>query len=432
MSAFSAVQNALEKHIGPVATKLSTNNVIKSMSAGMMGTMPITLGVAFISIAINLPIPGWMNLLNSTGISLFCNMALTVTMNMLALYLLFCISSHYGKSLGIGGTSAPVMAMGIFLVLMPIGFERTDAGATFSINTSYLGSKGIFIALVISILVPKILSLLLKRVSVKLPDSVPPIVGDSLSPTFAAIIMFTSAVAIKIGFVATPWGNIFDMVNTVVAMPIMHIGSSPIAPIFVRMLGCSLWFFGVHPSAISSLYTPVMAACNMENIDAFLAGQPLPHLEWAIVNLVCMSGGTSEGIGLLLSSLTARAERYKAVSRLSLIPAVCNITEPLMFGIPAVLNPVFFIPMVLVKPLVGFATLGLVKLGLGGAFNPTIMMPWITPVPITGFMQGGFELLIIVLVAIALSFLLYLPFFRMADDMALEEERKLVEQESAQ
>ncbi len=234
--------------------------------------------------------------------------------------------------------------------------------------------------------------------------------------------MFTATILIKIAFAYTPWGSVFDMVNEVVAAPIMNVGSSVWAPIVVRTLACTLWFFGVHPSAISSMYTPVITACNLANVEAFVAGDPLPYLDWAIMNFMLAAGGTTEGIGLMLSSLTAKSERYKVVSRLGAIPGICNITEPLMFGLPAVLNPSYFIPMVLIKPVVGLWTLLMITLGVTASFNPTISMPWITPTIITAFMQGGLGLFITAAGAIALSFLLYLPFFKMLDHQALAEE----------
>lgn len=87
MSAFNTFQTVLEKYIGPVAAKLGQNRVLRSLTAGMMGAMPITLGVALISIAINLPIPGWSEMLATSGASLLVNCALTVTMSSLAIYL---------------------------------------------------------------------------------------------------------------------------------------------------------------------------------------------------------------------------------------------------------------------------------------------------------------------------------------------------------
>ena len=421
MSAFNTFQTVLEKYIGPVAAKLGQNRVLRSLTAGMMGTMPVTLGVALISIAINLPIPGWSEMLATSGASLLINCALTVTMSSLAIYLVVCIAYNFGKELNLKGTNAAVMAMGVFLVLMPIEIQ-TENGTAFMINAAYLGSKGIFVGMVIGIVVPAVLAWLLKRVELKLPDSVPPIVGTSLQPTFAAIIIFTVVILMKVGFAFTPWGSIFDMVNEVVAAPIMNVGSSVWAPIVVRTLACTLWFFGVHPSAISSMYTPVITACTLANTEAFVAGEPLPYLDWAIMNFMLAAGGTTEGIGLLLSSLTAKSERYKMISRLGAIPGIFNITEPLMFGLPAVLNPMYFFPMVLIKPVVGLWTLLMITLGVTSTFNPTISMPWSTPTVITAFMQGGLGLFITAVGAVVLAFLLYLPFFKMLDKQALAEE----------
>ena len=423
MSAFEGIQSFLDKHLAPFAVKLSSNEILKSISGGLIATMPITLGVSLISIVINLPIPGWTDFLASSGLSAVANQVLAVTMNMLSPYIVVALSYRFGKLRGLSGMTSAILSLGAFLILMPLTVETADYSSTYFLNMTYLGSGGIFVALIVGLAVPAVLSVLMKRVSLKLPDTVPPMVSDSLNPTFAAMILFVLCLLLKWGMMFTPWGNLFDMISGVVAAPIMNVGTSPIALILVQTFSMFLWFFGIHPSAITNVYMPVLMACNMGNMEAALAGQSLPYFEWAIVCGIIISGGTAEGIGLAVSSLFAKSERFKALSRISFVPALFNITEPLMFGLPAVLNPVFFIPMVLVKPLCGLVTLGLTQLGLANAFNPLISMPWITPTFITTFLQGGFGYLAIALINIVLAVALFFPFFKVADRAALAEER---------
>lgn len=430
MAVFDAVQGALDRYIAPLATKLSASNIIKALSGGMMSAMPVTLGVALLAIAVNLPIPGWTEWLAASGLSAVVNQVLAVSMNMLALYMVFAMSYRWGKSLELPGMTAAIVTIGMFLVLMPLVVETSDYSVTYLINTSYLGSNGIFLGIILSILVPKVLQLLMKHLRLKLPDSVPPMVTDSLSPTFAAIVMFTVACLIKWGIMFTPWGNLFDLINTLVATPIMNVGSSPLAIILVYTFASLLWFFGVHPSAILNVYAPVISAITMANIEALLSGQPLPHLTWQVINLVMSIGGTGEGIGVALSALTAKSERYKAISRLAIVPAIFNISEPLMFGIPVVLNPTFFIPIVLATPVCGAIAWGLSELGLGAALSPAVNVPWIMPQPITGFLAGGIGVCAIIVVCIIAATLVFFPFFKMADRMALADERAATTEEA--
>lgn len=423
MALFDGIQSVLDKHVAPIAAKVNANQAIKALSTGMMSTMPITLGVALLAIIVNLPIEGLTAFLSSTGLADIANQVLAVTMNMLAVYLAASVAYHYGKARGLSGITSMIVTLGVFFVLLPLDIEATEYSVTYRINTAYMGSNGIFVAIILSLIIPVVLSFLMKHLSLKLPDSVPPMVTDSLSPTFSAIIMFTGACLIKWALGFTPWGNLFDLITTVIATPVMYVGSSPLAVIFVWTFASLLWFFGVHPSAVVNIYSPVITACILGNVEAFLNGQPLPYLTWNVVYLVTQLGGTAEGIGLALSSLTAKSERYKALSKISFIPDLFNISEPLMFGMPVVLNPTFFVPVVLSTPVCcGLAWL-MAILGLGNGFNPTVSAPWVMPWPITGFLQGGLGCLVVVLVCIVAATLLYYPFFRTADHMALADEK---------
>lgn len=423
MAAFDAIQNVLDRHVGPIATKMSANRGIQAISGGMMATMPVVLGIAIIAIVIFLPIEPLQQFLNSTGLYLVGAQAMSVTMSMLAIYMVFTISSRFGESLGVNPTSSAVFAIGVFLVLMPLQTVPVDDVPTTFISPSYLGSNGIFMAIVLGLAVPGILSVLMKRVSFKLPDSVPPMVNDALSPTFAAIIVFTGAVFIKWGFTLTPWGNIFDAVFTLVGSPIMNIGSQLWAPILVQVLAMTFWFFGIHPSAITNVYSVVANACMVANINAFISGDPLPYLEWQVMWVVLSNGFTADGLPVAVALLTAKSNRFKAISRLAIVPAVFNISEPMMFGVPIVLNPVFFIPCVIVKFIIGLLTFAFLKLGIVAAFNPGVSLTWIMPFPVTAFLTGGLGLLALALVGFVVGFLVFYPFVHVADNMALKEEQ---------
>lgn len=424
MATVDVIQNTLDKYLGPIATRLSTNKGVQAVSGGMMATMPVVLGIAFIAIFINLPIKQLTEFLNTSGMFAVGNMVMSVTMSMLAIYMTVTISSRFGKSIGVNGTTAAVFTMGVYLVLMPLQVVTQDDAASTYIAPSYLGSNGIFMAIVLGLLVPWIVSVLMKSFEFKLPDSVPPMVNDSLSPTFVAIIVFTACFLIKWGFTFTPWGNVFDMVSALVAAPIMNVGSSVWAPVIVQTLAMTLWFFGIHPSAVTNIYNVVANACMLANLDAFIAGDPLPYLEWQIVHTILNTGFTAEGLPLAVSLLFAKSERYKATSRLAIVPAIFNITEPMMFGVPVVLNPVFAIPMIAIKAIVGTVTILLTHVGLVTTLNPAVSMTWIMPFPVTSFLMGGFGFLIIGLIGFAISFAVFFPFFRMADAMALKEEQE--------
>lgn len=383
--------------------------------SGMMATMPVTLGVALLSIINGLPIPPLQAFLASTGMSATITDVLVVTMNLGAIYMCASVSYSYGKVLGNKGLTSTVAAIGVLLLLIPLG--HAEDGSTF-IVTRYLGSSGLFVALLVALIVPKALNFLMKHIAIPMPDSVPQFVNDSLSPMFCAIVIFTTAALLKWGMGLTTYGDVFNLINTTVAAPVMFLGSSPWAVVIYFVLCNLLFFFGIHPSVLMSVYMPVISACALANTEAYVAGQPLPYLAFIIM----FSVGSVDALGMELALLTAKSERYKALSKIALVPAIFNISEPIIFGTPIAMNPYMFIPYILLKPVACIAAAVGLMLGLGNAFNPTISMPFVVPLPISNFFTGGIGLVAIVLAAILLVGLLFIPFVKMADKEALAEE----------
>lgn len=428
------LQAFLDEHLQPLAEKLNKSDIIRSISAGMMGTMPITLGVAALSVLLYLPIGGWQTWLTNTGLLNIGMQVLNVTSNLLAPYVLISLAHAYAETKKINAVNSILLALGVYLILVPLNVIEGEYSSTYTITTTYLGSNGIFVAMILGILIPAIYRHLIKHVGIKLPDTVPPMVTNSLSPTFVAMILFMCAYLVKFGFSLTPFGNFIDFFNTVIGAPVMKLGASVPALLIAYTFSNLLWFFGIHPAAILNIYAPAMAIAMSANVQAYMsgtAGAGLPYLAFSLVYLFLTMGGSGVMLGLSLSMLTAKSERYKALRNISFVPSIFNISEPIMFGMPVVLNPIFFFPMVFSVPVIGIVCFLLAKLGLGGAYNPLIQAPWIMPTPVTAFLQGGFGYLVMALAAVALSVLIYYPFFKVADNEALKEEQAVKEKESA-
>lgn len=423
MNFFNKLQAFLEKFIGPIATKLNDSELIKGLSTGMMRTMPITLGVAAFAILVNLPITAWQNFLANSGLYTVTNEIISVTMSMLAIYVVISVSSCYAKVKGESGLTAALISTGAFLCLMPQTVEGKD-GVISALQTSYLGSNGIFVAMITGLAITGLYCWLCKKnITLKLPDTVPPMVSQSMSPTFISMIIFVVVLVVKYLVFLTPYGNVFDLLSQTITQPILNVGGSPWALIGLYTFTNILWFFGIHPSPIVSAYTPVLITCMTANVEAFMAGTPsasLPHLVFMVVFITMNMGGNGNTLGLAISMAKAKSERFKAMFKLSFVPCLFNINEPM---VSIMLNPIFFIPMVLTTPITGEIAYLLANLGFGNGFNPTISAPWIMPAPITGFLEGGIMLAIVPLVCILANVILYYPFFKITDNQALAEEQ---------
>lgn len=430
MSVFDKIQNIMDKTIAPVASKVADSKMLDALMGGMMCTLPMTLGVCVIAILINFPIPGFSDWVVSSGLMATGNSILTVTMNMMGIYISFFIGLRWGKVCGLSGYTGGIVSGAVFLAFMPQQSFEDIPMASF-INTSYMGSNGIFVAILLGLIVPKVTAILMSKLEIKLPDMVPPMVADSLSPMFAAIVLFTAVWFAKWGLSFTPWGNLFDMINTLIGTPVTMVGASPLAYIIVCSLQSIFWFFGVHPNVMLNFYAPVIMACSAANTEAIIAGGALPYGAWAVVALGTAIGGQANALGISISLLFTKSERFKAIRGIALVPSLFNISEPLMFGLPVVLNPTYFIPFVLNIPVCAIVVQALYALGLGAAFNPTIQLPWVLPQPVIAFMQGGIGCLVISVAVLAVSVLMYTPFTLMADRQALREEQAALEESAA-
>lgn len=404
--------------------KMNESKIIKALSSGMMATMPISIGVAAICVIASLPIPGLSDFFNNSGISTVANEIMLVTLSAMAIYLVINVSYNYAVAEGENGMTCATITLGVFLMMMPV-FLTGEGYFLTAIETKYIGSDGIFVGMVLSILSAKSYCYLSKKnIKLKLPETVPPMVSNSLSPIFIAMIMFTVMAVIKYLFYISQYGNIFNFFNTVISTPIMSFGATPIALITVYTLASILWFFGVHPSPIISTYGVVITAASTANIEAFTNGEPLPYLVFFITFLCVYFSGTGNTLGLTLCLTKAKSERYKSMKAITLIPNLFNINEPVIFGIPVMLNPVFFIPIILntlIPGLVGMAISNLFEFN----FNPSIAMPWITPTFITAFLQGGFPFFLLIIGCIVITTVIWYPFFKMADDQSCKEEIEL-------
>lgn len=430
MAVFDKIQNIMDKTIAPVASKVADSKMLDALMGGMMCTLPMTLGVSVIAILINFPIPGFSDWVVSSGLMATGNSILTVTMNMMGIYISFFIGLRWGKVCGLSGYTGGIVSGAVFLAFMPQQSFEDIPMASF-INTSYMGSNGIFVAILLGLIVPKVTAILMSKLEIKLPDMVPPMVADSLSPMFAAIVLFTAVWFAKWGLSFTPWGNLFDMINTLIGTPVTMVGASPLAYIIVCSLQSIFWFFGVHPNVMLNFYAPVIMACSAANTEAIIAGEALPYGAWAVVALGTAIGGQANALGISISLLFTKSERFKAIRGIALVPSLFNISEPLMFGLPVVLNPTYFIPFVLNIPFCAIVVQALYALGLGAAFNPTIQLPWVLPQPVIAFMQGGIGCLVISVAVLAVSVLMYTPFTLMADRQALREEQAALEESAA-
>ena len=165
---------------------------------------------------------------------------------------------------------------------------------------------------------------------------------------------------------------------------------------------------------------------GVENQAAFASGAPMQNIITVGLLYFLMLGGIGNTLGLSIDMLLAKSNRYKTLGRLAILPSCCSINEPIVFGLPLILNPIMALPYFLVPQINILITYFAMKSGLVSL--PRIAMGATgTPVLLDGWLIYGVSGIILEIVLIIVSAILYYPFFKTQDNIALKEEAQIKE-----
>ena len=428
------LQSTLEGIMNPIAKKINDSKIITAIMTGMMTTLVITMGVAVISILSAIPFEPWQNFLTSTGLGAHMSDIVAATTSLMAIYIAPAVAFKYASGEGENGLNAALISLAVFIILMP---QRVTVGeqTVGALSSTYLGSQGIFVAMISGVLIGMLYcSLMKKNIKMKLPASVPPMVSDSLSPVFVSMIIFTSILAVRyiVGF--TSYGNVFDLLYSIITKPFLNFAATPWTIVLFQTILNLGWFFGIHPAPMLGILFPILLQLNTQNIELYLAGTPasaLPFLNVLLIGSFCYLGGQGNTVSLAALLCRAKSEKFKAMGKIAILPNIFNINEPIIFGLPVLLNPYFLIPMIL-TPLVGgiYGLFALKVLGVGAAANPVVALsiPWVVPSVISAFLIGGFRFFLAIVGAFFVHMVCWYPFFKIADKKEYEEEQKRLQE----
>jgi cellobiose PTS system EIIC component len=406
--------------ISPLIEKIQTSKVANGISGGMMVAMPIIMLGAFAALFLNLPIDVWKNFIAVTGIAYALNLAVTFSTNFLAVVFGATIAGCYAKEHQEDGVIAAMMAIVCFFIITPVSADQGNS----SISMKWLGAPGIFSAILISMSSTKIyIWVKRKGFVIKMPATVPSIISESfgsLIPGFVAMFFF---LAVATFFAGTSYGTLHQFIYTFIQTPLQDFGGNIVSVIVLWTFAQVLWFFGIHGTlVIYSVILPIFTAMDVAQLAAYAAGTPLPNITGrAFVSTYTMSG-SAIGFTLLLL-FAAKSQRYKALGKLTAIPSLFGISEPLVFGTPLVFNFRFAIPFILMNAIslviAYFLTITEIVPRVAG-MTPMSGMP----IVLSGLMEGSWKIAALQVVLVILSAIVWYPFFRKADYEAYELEKQ--------
>ncbi|EAG9408295.1 PTS sugar transporter subunit IIC [Listeria monocytogenes] len=418
----------MEKYFIPYAAKIGGQRHLVAIRDGFITTMPLMILGSFAVLINNFPIPAYQKFMNNLfgegTWQAFGGNVWNGTFAILALLIAFTVAYNLAKSYDKDPLSSAVVSVATFFTIGAIA-----PGADGVANTGGLGSTGLFLALIIAILSTEIFTRLSgsPKLIINMPDGVPPAVSRSFAALFPAMITVSIFGLITAFFQAAGVTNLVISFYELVQEPFMGLANSLPAALLLAFVSAFLWFFGLHGA---NIIDPFMQTINIPaieaNVKALEAGKELPYIVNkpffdSFVNL----GGTGATIGLIIAIfIVARKHKaYMTVSKLFAAPGIFNINEPMMFGLPIVLNPIMFIPYIL-APLV-LVTVAYFATAIGWVPACTIVTPWTTPPIIGGALAtqsiaGG----VLAAVNLGLSILIFLPFAKIAQIQELRREKE--------
>ena len=428
----------LEEKLMPMAAKISGNAHLQSIRDGFALAMPLLIIGSMFMLISNFPIQSWMDLLRSTEvngntIASYFSAATNATFTIMSIFVVIGIGYAYGGKLKVNQIFSGIVSLVAWFILMPFSFEFTPEGSEEALTVNglsfdWLGSKGVFIGIISAFLAVRIYKIIIdKGLVIKMPAGVPPTVGQSFAALLPAAFVMTAFVLIRVIFSLTPWDNAFNFVYSVLQLPLQHIGGTLTAMILVYLFAHILWFLGIHGTNITdSMFTPILYALSAENLAKVNAGQlPENIINVQFQNLFATYGGAGSTLSLLIVAvLIAKSKRLKQLSKLSILPAIFGINEPVIYGLPIVLNPLLMVPFILVPTIniiISYVTMniGLVPIPNG------VIMPWTTPPIVSGFLSSNWQGAVLQLFLIVLGCLIYYPFVVAIDKNNLIQEEEL-------
>lgn len=295
-----------------------------------------------------------------------------------------------------------------------------------------MGSSGLFLGMIIALVSTRLFAAVIHRGwTIKMPEGVPPTVVKSFEALIPSFVVVFVMFAVNWLVSLTPYGNLQEVIFKFLQTPLLSLGNTLGAMIVAYLFLHFFWFFGINGSSVvGAVYNPVLRALSVENMQAHIDHKPIPNIiTGQFQDMFATFGGGGSTLSLVIVMfIFCKSQRIKKLSQLSLVPSVFGINEPIIFGLPIVLNPIILIPFALVPTVNIIISYFAMKWGLVPYTNG-IQLPWTTPPIISGFLVSGWQASILQALLIVLGMFIYYPFIKVMDDQYLRDEAKAAEVE---
>lgn len=440
------MKNFVNKYILPPVMKFVNTKAIQALRDGMLLSLPfIMVGSVFLLLA-SFPVPAVADWMNKTGLTHFWNQAYDASFGIVAIFAVVGIAYTWAKNEHVDPLPAGMTAFVGFLIIMNpttpvmdgsktvISAAKAPTLLTGFIDRTWLGGQGMISAIIIGMITGWIYSWFIKKkITIKLPDQVPPAVAGSFVALIPAAVLTCLWLAVYAGFDKLAGTTMTEWIYHTIQTPLQGLSDSFGGILVMTILVPFFWFFGVHGSTlVGGIVGPILGANALQNAEIF---KKYGYVDAAHGGHIVIQGlfdqfSTVTGAGMTLGLVVfmtffARSQQMKGIGKLALIPGIFNINEPVLFGVPLVLNPVLALPFFLMPPLSAGSTYLLIKAGILPYLNG-VQVPWTTPPVISGFLIGGWKVAVWQAIILIISFFIYLPFARKYDTVLYMQEQEAI------
>lgn len=433
-----SVNQTLNEKVVPVVMKFVNLKGVQALKDGMLFTLPLNIvGSIFLLIAC-FPVKAFTDFMTGAFGAGWNDPLFKLqhsTMGIMAIVAVIGMTYIYCKNEGLEPFSPAVIALSVFVCLTNeyVMYKPTPDATPIQVGgvipQDWIGGSGMITAIIVSLIVSWVYCGMVKRnIGIKMPEGVPQGVVNAFSALIPAAVIFTGATIVyavcKFGFNT----SFVEIIYKVVQTPLQAASDSLPGAILIAFAVPFLWFFGIHGGmTVSGMVGSLLTANTAANAKLQEAGTlDLAHGAHIVVqqfydNFINLTGSGQTLAFTILLILFAKSAQYKQLGRLALTPNLFNINEPILFGVPVVMNPIMGVPFIL-TPVINAILLYLaIASGLlapmGGA-----MPPWTVPTIFSGLIIGGPSYAVAQFVFLITSGLIYFPFFKKVDAMAFADE----------
>ncbi len=453
----NALINWLNKHVVPIAAKIGSVRWLVALRDAFISLMPLIMAGAVANVlnAIFRDVPtnlGWTGVVNSMQWLININAVVwTGTTAILGLLFAFTFGYQMCRQYEVEPIAGGLVTLGTFIMGLPQSFSLdlksaltkgsikaiTEVGAAATDKNisawgyfnfgKYFGAYGFFTVMIMgAISISIYIALVKKHITIKMPASVPPAVSNAFTGIIPAVAgLYVVGI---IYYLFTLQGTtVIDFIAKTIQEPLMKMGQGYGSVLLVTFLVQLFWFFGIHGTNVMAPITEsIWMTALLANQSAYKMQKPLPYM-WTRTDfdLYVWIGGAGSTLLLILAVLAfSKREDERAVAKVSLVPGIFNINEPVMFGMPIVLNPIYIIPFILAPMVMVSIAYGALSLGLVNRVYTQIT--WAMP-PFLNSIMGTMDwrAAVLQLVNMVVGFLIYVPFVIASNNVDPKEVNKV-------